>query len=69
MMALPVVLNHYVLPEIMDGTFKVKCKHCSKVISGFTKQGYYLPLVFPLHQPHVERLFSVAGKVFRPDRC
>ena len=34
---LPLVLNHYILPDSLEGTFKGKCKHCNKVISGTRK--------------------------------
>ena len=27
----------YVLPESLEGTFKVKCRHCNKVIPASTK--------------------------------
>ena len=34
---LPRILDHYILPDTLEGTFKGKCKHCSKLISGTTK--------------------------------
>jgi len=34
---LPTILNHYILPDNLEGVFKGKCKHCSKSISGTIK--------------------------------
>ena len=34
---LPRILDHYTLPESLAGTFKGKCKHCGRHISGTTK--------------------------------
>ena len=34
--SVPVVFKHYKIPEIVKGTFKAKCKHCTTTISEST---------------------------------
>ena len=35
--SVPVVFDHIDVPEFVEGTFRVKCKHCQTLISGSTK--------------------------------
>ena len=51
--SVPVVFDYFDVPEGVEGSFRVKRKHCQTLTSG----------------SKVERLFSSAGKVYRPERC
>ena len=59
----PAVLKHYgEVPEVLpDGDFKPKCKYCGKEITGSTgvTTNWWKEVW----------LFSIAGKVFTPERC
>ena len=35
--SIPVVFEHYEVPEGVEGTFRAICKHCQAKISGSTK--------------------------------
>lgn len=70
-------LDNFEIPQKTDKrqNFKAKCRHCCWVISGslrvtsnFSTQTACKYCAIPATSAPLEKLFSIAGKGFRPDR-